>query len=212
MTGVGMTMERRTLPVAELRVAEADEGRMITGYAAVFDQLSEDLGGFRELIRPGAFRKVIKDDVRALVNHDANFVLGRNVAGTLRLAEDDHGLQVEIDAPDTAWARDLMVTIDRGDVDQMSFAFSVREQAWKRDEDDGAVTREIIEFKRLYDVSVVTFPAYPQTEAQAREIYQVYEQQRTASQEDADPADGATMTQERIAVARARLRLMDVEI
>ncbi|KAF0196071.1 MAG: phage prohead protease HK97 family [Bacillota bacterium] len=87
----------------------------IVGYAAVINSLSQEMWGFREVIRPGAFSKAIgKDDVRALWNHDLNFVLGRNKAGTLRLSEDAKGLRVEITPPDATRVRDLLLSMRRG--------------------------------------------------------------------------------------------------
>ncbi len=159
-------MERRIVTVnMEIR-QDADEGAVITGYAARYNALSDDLGGFREIIRPGFFEGVLSDDVRALFNHDSNYVLGRTEAGTLELSDDVEGLTVAIRPPDTQWARDLITSMRRGDVNQMSFGFSVRTDAWKTI--DGEARRELIKAERLYDVSVVTFPAYPQTSAEAR--------------------------------------------
>src|SRR4051812_40047201 len=113
------TAERRTFAVGELRV-DAAQGAMapkISGHAAMFEVMSEDLGGFREKIAAGAFTKTLQGaDVRALFNHDANIVLGRNKAGTLRMKEDLTGLAIEIDPPDTQQARDLMVSMARGDI------------------------------------------------------------------------------------------------
>ena len=135
-----MELERRVIPLEGVRVERRDgSAPKITGHAAVFDQLSEDLGGFRERILPGAFLEAIeKDDVRALFNHDSNYILGRNRAGTLRLAEDARGLAIEIDAPSTPTINDLVLApIERGDVTQMSFGFSVRMdgQDWEVDTD-----------------------------------------------------------------------------
>ena len=150
----------------ELRVGEGDNPR-IQGHAAVFNQWSEDLGGFREKIRPGAFKKTLKEaDVRALFNHDSNYVLGRNRSGTLILSEDDTGLAIDIDPPDTTWANDLKVSMKRGDVNQMSFGFQTVKDEWNN-EDTKNIERELVEVK-LFDVSVVTYPAYPQTNAQVR--------------------------------------------
>ena len=162
-----MKKEIRTVPI-ELRV-EGDETKKITGHAAVFDKWSEDLGGFREKIRAGAFKKTIKEaDVRALFNHDPNFVLGRNKAGTLSLEEDAKGLAISIEPPDTQWARDLTTSIERGDIDQMSFGFRTVKDLWTNP--DGKDTeRELLEVE-LYDVSPVTFPAYPQTDVGVRSI------------------------------------------
>jgi len=168
-----MDIERRVFAVDGLTV-ETREGKppVIRGHAAVFNQLSEDLGGFREQIAAGAFADAIeKDDVRALFNHDPNFILGRNMAKTLRLKEDARGLAIEIDAPETPTIRDLVLApIARGDVSQMSFGFSPRPggQDWAKD-DEGRTIRTL-KAVRLFDVSPVVFPAYPQTDVAMREL------------------------------------------
>jgi len=177
-------LERRTVNLSELRITrQTDEEkpvRMIEGHAAVFNQWSEELGGwfpFREKVLPGAFADTIKtDDIRALFNHDANYVLGRNKAGTLFLEEDDTGLKVRILPPDTQWAKDLLVSIERGDVSQMSFGFTVLSDRWGTEE--GADVRELVKV-RLYDVSPVTFPAYPQTDVGVRSALEAYERHRS---------------------------------
>jgi HK97 family phage prohead protease len=162
-------MERRTFGLKEIRAAEgADGGRELRGYAAVFNSLSEDLGGFKEKIRPGAFERSLgEDDARSVWNHNNDYVLGRVKAGTLELGEDERGLAVVIRPPDTQWARDFVTSIDRGDVDQMSFAFQVVREDWQMV--GGMAVRELIEV-RLYEVSPVTFPAYPQTEIGLRAL------------------------------------------
>lgn len=183
-------IEIRTFAVKDLRASQAGDDPKISGYAAIFNSLSEDLGGFRETIKPGAFIKTIQEsDVRALFNHDKNFVLGRKKAGTLRLAEDEVGLSIEIDPPDTQAARDLITLINRGDVDQMSFSFRTVRDDW--DQMDDQVIRTLIEVK-LFDISPVTFPAYPQTSVQVREKLRELQQDPPAApiQED-HPADGA---------------------
>lgn len=167
-----MQIERRAFEVQEFRVERRDgEAPKIIGHAAVFNQLSEDLGGFREQVAAGAFVEAIEgDDVRALWNHDPNFVLGRNRSKTLALKEDSRGLAIEITPPDTQWARDLLVSMERGDVSQMSFGFSVRPngQNWGKD-DEGRYIRTLTKV-RLFDVSPVTFPAYPQTDVAVRSL------------------------------------------
>lgn len=167
-----MDIERRVFTLNELKIEKREGGvRKIVGHAAVFNQLSEDLGGFREQIAPGAFADAVKsDDVRALFNHNPDFVLGRNLSGTLRLKEDSRGLAIEIDPPDTQVARDLMVSMDRGDISQMSFGFSVRPngQNWAKD-DSGQVVRTLTKV-RLFDVSPVVYPAYPQTDVAMRSL------------------------------------------
>lgn len=165
--------ERRAFALDNLKVERRENlPPIIRGHAAVFNQLSLDLGGFREQIAPGAFADAIKaDDVRALFNHNPDHVLGRNLSGTLRLVEDVRGLAIEIDPPDTQVARDLMVSMDRGDITQMSFGFSVRPggQDWAKN-DEGVVVRTLKKL-RLYDVSPVTFPAYPQTDVAVRALH-----------------------------------------
>lgn len=164
--GNGNSMERRFFDVAELRVAQGEgEGKpkVIRGYAAVFGKLSVEMYGFREKIAKGAFASSIAngDDVRALWNHAPAYVLGRTKNSTLSLAEDETGLLVEITPPDTEMARGFLASIERGDVDQMSFGFRTLEQEWDIDENDQYV-RTLTKVK-LYEVSPVTFPAYTDT-------------------------------------------------
>lgn len=160
-------IERRTFE-ASIETREDLDGKL-EGHAAVFNEPADIGGMFREVIKPGAFKNAIKrgDDVRALFNHDANFVLGRSVSGTLELKEDKKGLGVSIDPPDTQFARDLNKSISRGDISQMSIAFQVTEEAWKEGEEGELDTREIRDVK-LYDVSPVTFPAYEGTDIAVR--------------------------------------------
>lgn len=139
------------------------------GHAAVFDSLSENLGGFREVIKRGAFKDVLSDDVRLLVNHDPNMPLARGEQ--LELTEDPTGLQVRaMIREDLSYARDLRINLEEGNVTQMSFAFgSDVEDDWSEDE-DGLLVRTIKRFGSLFDVSPVTYPAYPATDAAIRAI------------------------------------------
>jgi len=165
-----LDIERRTYQLTELRAEEDGKAMRIKGHAAVFNQKSEVIFGFREIVLPGAFAKSIKkDDVRALWNHEPNFPLGRLKSGTLRLSEDRQGLLSEIDLPDTQVGRDLYVSIKRGDVDQMSFGFRTISDGWRKEH--GETIRELVEVD-LFDVSPVTYPAYPQTDISARSYFQ----------------------------------------
>lgn len=165
-----MPVERRTLPTTtvgalELRTADGAAPR-IAGYAAVFNVLSEDLGGFREMIAPGAFRRAVQeDDVRALWNHDPNWVFGRNRAGTLTLTEDSRGLAYDVEPPDAQWARDALASIRRGDVTGSSFGFRTITDRWVTQ--DGENLRTLLEVE-LFDVAPVTYPAYPAASVSAR--------------------------------------------
>ncbi len=156
----------------EVRSIEGEGGglKKIVGYAAVFDKPSEDMG-FIETIRKGAFKKAIsKSDARALFNHDTDTLpLGRQSAGTLVLREDDEGLYYEITPPDTQAARDLMTSIDRGDVRESSYGFIVAIDQW--DFSDPKVTRrEIIEIDEIFDVSPVVFAAFNDTSVALRKM------------------------------------------
>ena len=170
--------ETRCAGVTELRIEPQADGGLpvIEGHAAIFDSLSQDLGGifpFKEKISKGAFKASIdKDDVRALWNHDPNYVLGRNRAGTLELKETVKGLLVRIHPPDTAWARDLTESIKRGDVSQMSFGFIVEKESWTVEEGLDIRTLERV---KLFDVSPVTFPAYLETDVGVRGALESYD-------------------------------------
>jgi len=142
---------------------DSKEGKdVVIGHAAVFNSLSEDLGGFRERIEPGAFDDVLDNDVRAYFNHDPNFLLGRVSAGTLRLGVDEKGLRYELDIPNTTAGRDLKENMRLGNITQSSFAFTLGRDgdSWERNE-EGNDIRIIHKVNRLYDVSPVSLPAYP---------------------------------------------------
>lgn len=210
-----MKLERRAFALDEITVERrADDGSTptkIRGHAAVFNQLSEPLWeGFREKIQPGAFRKTIKEaDVRALFNHDPNFVLGRTKSKTLSLREDDVGLWFEVEPPETNWANDLMVSIERGDIDQASFGFRVVRDKMHTEAGNGTGTtvRELLEVE-LFDVSPVTFPAYPQTDVSARTLVDCgIEWERLASVVLRSRA-GIALTQQEAAVLQESIDLL----
>lgn len=156
----------------EIRAA-ADGTPVISGYAAVFGQATTIRGGiasYKEVIAPGAFKKTIQEaDVRALYNHNENYVLGRSKSGTLKLSEDSIGLKYEVSVPATTWAQDLVESMRRGDVNQSSFAFTPVRQDWQKGSDGEPDQRTLQEVK-LYDVSVVTYPAYEQTTSSVRSV------------------------------------------
>lgn len=165
-----MDLERRAFTLDALKIERSDkEPVRMVGHAAVFNQEIEIGRWFRERVAPGAFSRAIKeDDVRALFNHDPNFVLGRNTAGTLLMDEDRVGLAIQIFPPDTQVARDLTVSMERGDVSQMSFGFRVRKEQWDESDKDMPL-RTLLEVE-LFDVSPVTFPAYPTTDVGLRAL------------------------------------------
>ena len=145
----------------ESRLGKDGDQDVVIGHAAIFNSLSEDLGGFKEKIQPGAFDDVMGNDVRAYLNHNPDFLLGRTTAGTLRLSIDEQGLKYELDIPETTAGRDLKENLRLGNITQSSFAFTIGPEGdvWERGE-DGMDIRIITKIKRLYDVSPVALPAY----------------------------------------------------
>jgi HK97 family phage prohead protease len=170
-----MTVENKEIrmsPDVNLACTRNDNGEIeekpkIVGYAAVFNSLSEDLGGFREKIDRGAFADSLNDndEVHALFNHDDDKILGRRGSGTLKVWEDDHGLRIEIDPPNTTDGNDVVELLRRGDLVSMSFGFYNVTDAWAKQ--DGTDVRTI-KSARLFDVSVVTNPAYKATSVGVR--------------------------------------------
>ena len=182
-----MKTEVRYLSAPEFRVESRDgEPTRITGYAAVYNALSHDLGGFRERILPGTFTRSLREqpDVRALVEHNDMLLLGRTKAGTLKITEDERGLAVEITPPDTTVGRDLIENIRLGNLDGMSFRFNTVKDAWNKT-DDGTV-RDLADVD-LIEVSVVSVPAYPDTEVAVRSL------QSWSKSNDFDPATLKTL-------------------
>lgn len=150
------------------RGEKAEGPGTIVGYTAVFDRFSQDLGGFREKIAPGAFKACVGQDVRALVNHDPNQLLARSKSGTLRMEEDDLGLRVEIDLPDTQLGRDTAEMVRRGDLDGMSFSFVADRDSWNHNVQPPE--RTLLSIRDLYDVGPVAYPAYTDTSAAMRSL------------------------------------------
>jgi HK97 family phage prohead protease len=161
--------ELRQIAFTEFEVREDGGTPHLRGYASVFNTEAVIAGLWREQVAPGAYRKTVQEaDIRALWNHDTSLVLGRNKAGTLRLAEDDKGLRVDITPPDTQAGRDAVTSIKRGDVSQMSIAFSVVKQEWTAPANQTDLPLRTIREARLYEVSPVTFPAFETTSISAR--------------------------------------------
>ena len=189
-------MERRAFGLTNIQVRSADEADQrlsFRGQAIVYDQLSEDMGGWRERIMPGAATRTLADapDVRFLLNHDPNYLLGRTSSGTLRLSEGDDGVAVEADMADVSYARDLAELLERQDINQMSFGFWITADGW-----DGS-THEVYGIDLDGgDVSVVTYPAFSQTSAELQE---------RAARQLAPPDQGYP-------VERARHRLREMEL
>jgi HK97 family phage prohead protease len=177
--------ERRLLASTEIRASAAGSKLKVSGYAATYGTLSRQIQpGLKERIAKRAFDKVLRSsnlDCVATFNHNKDVVLGRTSAGTLRLRSDDHGLGFECDLPDTTAARDLHVSVQRGDIKDMSFGFALGADDADFDEQDDLddenkrtggriMVRTIRNFSRLDDVSLVTSAAYPGTSVDARSL------------------------------------------
>lgn len=197
-------IQKRSFAVRELRAVASGEKRTIVGHAAVYDQPSDPIGGwFTEIVRPGAFADTLRTaDVRCLFNHDANFVLGRTKSGTLRLRDGAKGLEIECDIPDTQVGNDVYASIQRADIDQMSFSFMTRSDRWTFGAADALPVRELL-LLDLVDVAPVTFPAYPQTDVGTRSM--------DALKAECERARKLFTAASQINLRRSRIRLAEVE-
>lgn len=170
------------------------EGAVFRGYGATFGNFSVDLGGFVEVIRPGAFRKALStSDPVLLLNHDSNFVLARRSAGTFKVWEDDHGLRFEAKVAPSSVARNVAVHVGRGDFRSCSFSFSLAAGGDRFYEDAKLGTfRELREIARLNDVSIVTNPAYRSTSVKitSRAVEDAIRQQRITTEKQRFKSQG----------------------
>ncbi len=163
-------IERRYVPLMGFELRATGGAKEMVGYASVFNTETVIAGLWREMVAPGAYSKTIAEqDIRALWNHDANIVLGRNKAGTLKLSEDGKGLHSVIMPPDNEWGRPVMDAVKRGDVTGMSISFRPIRQEWYwPDRSSQELPKRTILEARLFDVSPVTYPAFEATEISAR--------------------------------------------
>ncbi len=172
-------MERRN--ALEVRLAGSKSAPRLVGYAAVFDRASEDLGGFVEYVRRGAFTRSLAagGDVVAMVHHRPELVLGRRSAGTLTLAEDGKGLAFDVELPDTQAGRDVATSVSRGDIRGASFGFTVPKGGDRWTSGESRATRELLDVD-LFDVTVTAMPAYPDTEVAKRTLAALHGRPRLA--------------------------------
>lgn len=176
----------------------ADGKKTLVGYAVVWNSETTIGESFREKFLPGAFTRAIRGDIWALFSHDIGRVIGRTKSGTLRLAEDDHGLRVEIDVPDTSDGRDLLELVNRGDISGMSFAFRATKQEW---DDTGDIPARTVIESDLYEVTATASPAYPDTTLGVRSLESA---RAEAEQAKAERAKRAAAAQRRIAERAAK--------
>lgn len=170
----------------------SDESREINGMAAVFNRDSQKLGWFYERIDPKAFDNCDMSDVIACRNHDPDKVLARTSAETLKLVVDENGVGYRFDAPNTSVGNDTLEDIRVGNISKSSFAFTVKSDKWEK-LGNGDELRTILEVDKLYDVSPVTNPAYPDTSVQLNAAKRSYEEWKKDDETD-DPNDDMAMT------------------
>ena len=182
---------------AQFELREEGEGMTFVGYAAKFNSPSEDLGGFVETIEAGAFRRSLRsrNDVKLLVNHDTGRVLASSRSGTMKLYEDERGLRVEASLPNTSDGRDMAELLRRGDLSKMSFGFAVQKDTWNNE-----MTERTLKSVRLFEVSIVAFPAYAATEANVRSLDKAAKRAKVDADQLADAVfkleEGADLTDE----------------
>ena len=223
--GSGNIVEQRVADT-KIEVRTAPDGTWsLEGLAAVFDSRSQDLGGFVEVIKRGAFKNVLRSqelDVRALFNHNPDYVLGRSINGTLSMEETPRGLKYNVSVADTSYGRDLRVLLERGDLTQSSFAFRMQPggagQDWTEDQTSGSLVRTITDFGGLADVSVVTYPAYLSATAGVSRTSDVLSEQdvRASAEEPNEQADDTQRRleekKEALAQRERSLRLREREL
>lgn len=179
--------------------AESDK-RTLAGYAVVWNSDTTIGDYFVERVAPGAFTKAIRGDVLALVNHDSGRVLGRTKSGTLRLSEDDRGLKVEIDVPNTTDGNDLWELVERGDVSGMSFGFRATKQEW---DDTGDLPHRTIIEAELFEVTATPIPAYDSTSLGKRSLDEWRQEADAARAEEQRKQENAAAAARRVAEKRA---------
>jgi HK97 family phage prohead protease len=180
-----MEIQRRYIAIAptlEVREEQSLPGGIFRGLASSVNQeytLYEDSQNvFAEVIAPGAFRNANADDIRVLLNHDPNLILGRTAAGTAKVEERPDGLYYEWqNDANISYARDLAISIERGDITQSSFAFTIKsyeDKYTKMEDGREKVLRTILEMEKIYDVSPVTYPANQKTTVSARNFEEAF--------------------------------------
>lgn len=205
--------EKRIIRFEGVEIREAEGGgNEIHGYAAVFNEATR-IWDFDEMIAPGAFARTLAagPDVRATIEHEGGLTtIGRTRNGTLSLAEDQRGLRVVIRPPDTQAGRDALTLVREGYVDQMSFMFRPVVQEWRYGE-DGETPLRVLKDIDLDDgdVSIVTYPAYPQTSAEVRDKATAVRQAATAD-EGVEDADELARLQARRSARRRQIEILSI--
>jgi len=185
-----IVMEKRIFNIENRFETKENGVESVVGYGSIFNSRSENLGGFYEYISPTAISQetIDKSDVRALINHDASLILARSTSGTLDLTVDEKGLRYSFEIPETSYGKDLAINMKNGNLNQSSFAFTVGSDVWSTD-DNGNDIRTITEIDKLFDISVVSYPAYSQAESDlvvAQRGLAMYKEKQEIKEEEND--------------------------
>ena len=180
-------LEVRYVSIPEVRSEKREDGKevfLVKGTAVKFNELSRSIGWFREKFSPGAFDDVLEGDTVAVFNHNYDKVLARTISKTLKLTQDEVGLHYEFEAPDNTAGRDLVVSMQRGDIQHSSFSFRASADRWEDDMENGEI-RTVDKVDLLRDVSPVVFPAYPQTVSEvAKRSYDEWKQEKETEKKE----------------------------
>jgi HK97 family phage prohead protease len=191
-------MSNREVRATETIKAVDNEKMIVEGYALRFNTLSNDLGGFVETISPEALKDADLSDVRCLIDHDSSKVLGRTTSETLSLNIDDEGLYFRCKLPDTSYSRDLYENIRLGNINQCSFGFVLDEDGDTFEKrDDGLFKRTLNRIRSLFDVSIVTYPAYNDTDVSPalRSIEAIQKEEQRKVEQEAEAQRKAELEQ-----------------
>ena len=186
-----MKLEKRTVSAQSLEVRSEGEGRKISGLGIVYGQETRLWDDLYEVIRPGAATAVLagEPDIRSAFNHSGDHILGRTKSGTLELEETPEGVRYTVSPPDASWARDLINSMERGDIDGSSFTFGVEPQDEKvTKREDGTYLREIFRLSAIGEMGPVSYPAYETTTANVRSAQETYDSfaEQLRAQTDSD--------------------------
>lgn len=184
----------------ELRAADG-ESRTVEGYAALYDNTT-DMGYYNERVATGAFDGSNMSEVMCLFNHNPDHVLANTSSGSLQLETDERGLKFRFDLPNTTIGNDLVEMLRRGDVSQCSFAFRVEEQEWNVSRSDEPDLRTITKIGDVYDVSLVTYPAYPDTSVALRSKRTVEEPKEEEPLHSPEFREDVAFLNQRLSVAK----------
>lgn len=206
-------LETRLLPVdvSEVRmVGEDEKTRLLQGYGIVYNRRTKLYDNMYEIVRPGAATEFLREnpDIKCALNHDRRWLFGRTKSGTLTVTEDEKGVMFKANPPDAQWARDALVSIERGDIDGASFTFLVEPNGEKvTKQADGSYLREILRISKIGELGPVTDPQYIETSAEYRSAQDVYDSFTAGLLQRQEEADQIAENQRTLELRKKSLEL-----